>query len=98
MTPRPDDIYTTISKAWQDKNPGAFDQALNDALANGEGFIRITSEGAVHVLRGDIYVPAVPEPYYWGLFSWMWKRLTGWRDQYGRKAQLFWERYTDGID
>ena len=34
---------------------------------------------------------SIPEPYYWGLLSWMWKRLTGWRDSHGRKAQLFWE-------
>ena len=37
------------------------------------------------------WVEAVPLPYYYGLFPWLWKRLTGWRDQYGRKAQLFWE-------
>ena len=35
--------------------------------------------------------PAIPEPYYYGLIPWLWKRLTGWRDEYGRKAQLFWE-------
>lgn len=35
--------------------------------------------------------PAIPAPMYWGLVPWLWKRLTGWRDQYGRKAQLFWE-------
>jgi hypothetical protein len=40
---------------------------------------------------------AIPLPYYYGLFPWIWKRLTGWRDEYGRKAQLlnpfevFWE-------
>lgn len=34
---------------------------------------------------------AVPEPFYWGLLPWLWKRMTGWRDQYGRKAALFWE-------
>ena len=36
---------------------------------------------------------AIPLPYYYSLFPWMWKRLTGWRDAYGRKAQLFapWE-------
>lgn len=31
---------------------------------------------------------AVPEPFYWSLFPWIWKRLTGYRDAYGRKAQL----------
>lgn len=37
--------------------------------------------------------PAIPLPFYWGLLPWLWKRLTGWRDEYGRKAQLFlpWE-------
>lgn len=29
-----------------------------------------------------------PEPFYYGLVPWLWKRLTGWRDPYGRKAQL----------
>jgi hypothetical protein len=37
------------------------------------------------------WVEAVPLPYYYGLFPWLWKRLTGWRDKYGRKAQAFWE-------
>lgn len=32
--------------------------------------------------------PAIPEPYYWGLVPFLWKRLTGWRDEYGRKAQF----------
>lgn len=30
---------------------------------------------------------AVPEPYYYGLLQFLWKRVTGWRDGYGRKAQ-----------
>ena len=34
---------------------------------------------------------AIPMPFYYGLFPWLWKRLTGWRDEYGRKAQLYWE-------
>lgn len=34
----------------------------------------------------------VPEPFYWGFFPWVWKRITGYRDNYGRKAQLFWEK------
>ncbi len=37
-------------------------------------------------------VPAVPLPFSYGLFPWLWKRLTGWRDQYGRKAHLGWGR------
>lgn len=32
--------------------------------------------------------PAIPEPFYWGLIPWVWKRLTGWRDRHGRKAYL----------
>lgn len=37
--------------------------------------------------------PAVPEPYYFGFFPWVWRRLTGWRDGYGRRAALWkpWE-------
>lgn len=37
--------------------------------------------------------PAIPLPYYYTFLPWAWKRLTGWRDAYGRKAQLFlpWE-------
>ena len=36
---------------------------------------------------------AIPEPFSYGLFPWLWRRLTGWRDAYGRKAVLFkpWE-------
>jgi hypothetical protein len=34
------------------------------------------------------WVESVPSPFYWGLFPWIWKRLTGYRDAYGRKAQL----------
>jgi len=37
--------------------------------------------------------PAIPLPFYYGLFPWLWLRITGWRDEYGRPAQLFlpWE-------
>ena len=31
---------------------------------------------------------AIPLPYYYGLMPFLWKRLTGWRDNYGRKAQF----------
>lgn len=39
------------------------------------------------------WYPALPEPFYWGLVPWVWLRLKGYRDQYGRKAQLMlpWE-------
>lgn len=32
---------------------------------------------------------AIPSPYYHGIFRWLWLRLTGYRDAYGRKAQVF---------
>jgi hypothetical protein len=37
--------------------------------------------------------PAIPMPYSYRLLPWLWKRLTGWRDAYGRKADLWkpWE-------
>ncbi|NNH59462.1 hypothetical protein HLI01_22260 [Rhizobium laguerreae] len=37
--------------------------------------------------------PAIPCPYYHALLPWLWLRLTGYRDAYGRPAQLFlpWE-------
>lgn len=36
---------------------------------------------------------AIPLPFYYGLIPWLWLRLTGWRDEYGRKAALLkpWE-------
>ena len=30
----------------------------------------------------------LPLPFSYGLIPWLWKRLTGWRDEYGRKAQF----------
>lgn len=32
---------------------------------------------------------AVPLPFSFGLLPWIWLRLTGYRDPFGRKAQLF---------
>ncbi|NTG01868.1 hypothetical protein G6L30_17265 [Agrobacterium rhizogenes] len=32
--------------------------------------------------------PAIPLPYYHGPLKWLWLRLTGYRDAYGRKAAL----------
>lgn len=34
------------------------------------------------------WVPATPVPFYWGALPWLWKHLTGWRDEYGRPAQF----------
>ena len=36
----------------------------------------------------DEWKEVIPLPYYYGLFPWLYRRLTGWRDNYGRKAQL----------
>lgn len=33
---------------------------------------------------------AIPLPMYYGLLPWLFLLLIGWRDEYGRKAQLFW--------
>lgn len=33
---------------------------------------------------------AIPEPFHYGLIPWVLKRLTGWRDAYGRKAHVMW--------
>jgi hypothetical protein len=30
----------------------------------------------------------IPEPYYHGFISYIYKRCTGWRDEYGRKAMF----------
>lgn len=35
-----------------------------------------------------VYRPAIPEPFYFGLVPWLWRRLTGWRDEYGRPAHF----------
>lgn len=29
-----------------------------------------------------------PDPFYYGLIPYLWKRLIGWRDEYGRKAKF----------
>ena len=29
-----------------------------------------------------------PEPYYFGLIQFLWRRATGWEDEYGRKAKF----------
>lgn len=49
--------------------------------------------GVLRSKDGIHWEPAIPEPFSYGLFPWLWRRLTGWRDEYGRKADLFkpWE-------
>lgn len=42
-----------------------------------------------HQTETGEWVPAIPLPYPHGLIPWLWKRLTGWRDEYGRKAHLW---------
>lgn len=67
-----------------------FNAAMDDAAHSGTGFVRIVGpESVVHIKRGEVYLCAIPEPYYYSLPVWIWKRLTRWRDAYGRKAQLF---------
>jgi len=34
------------------------------------------------------WVDVIPLPFYWGLFPFIYKRITGWRDEYGRKAMF----------
>lgn len=36
-----------------------------------------------------VWADAIPEPYYHAPLKWLWLRLTGYRDVYGRKAQIF---------
>lgn len=38
----------------------------------------------------QLWEQAVPEPFHYGLFPWLWRRLTGWRDEYGRLPALMW--------
>lgn len=50
--------------------------------------IRFTESGVSQMNEHGEYVPAIPEPFYYGLFPWIYRRLTGYRDEYGRKAQF----------
>jgi len=36
----------------------------------------------------DAWLPALPNPYYHRLLPFLWKRLTGWEDEYGRPAHF----------
>jgi len=77
------DVY----KWWE----GLAKPALERAKAKGFDF-RGTANFEVMSWDDDLkmWVESIPEPYYWGLFPWIWKRLTGYRDSYGRKAQVMW--------
>ena len=46
------------------------------------------TDGVWQQLPDGTYAPAVSEPFYWGLFPWLRRRLIGWRDHEGRKAQF----------
>ena len=46
------------------------------------------TDGDWRQLPNGNYVPAIPEPFYWGLFPWLRRRLTGYRDAENRKAQF----------
>jgi hypothetical protein len=50
--------------------------------------IRVSDTGVYTQNERGEYVPAIPEPFYWGLLPWIKLRLTGYRDEYGRKAQF----------
>lgn len=39
---------------------------------------------------------AIPAPYPWPFHTWLWLRLIGWRDQYGRKASRSSKEAHDG--
>ena len=51
------------------------------------GWQRVESNTTYNVKTGQ-WEPVLPEPYYYGLLSFLWKRVTGWTDEYGRKAQV----------
>lgn len=53
----------------------------------------MTSETMSFNPKTGAWEEAIPLPYYWGLFPWIWLRVTGYRDSYGRRAQLIlpWE-------
>ena len=39
------------------------------------------------------WLEAIPSPFYYGLIPFLWLRLTGYKDNYGRKAQFIgWEK------
>lgn len=38
--------------------------------------------------NGEKWGAAIPEPYYYGLLSFLYKRVTFWRDSHGRKSQF----------
>jgi len=63
-------------------------------FAEGEGgkMIRWSSDGTVKQFNTETgqWEEAIPLPYYHGLLPWLWLRLTGYRDAYGRKAQVMW--------
>jgi hypothetical protein len=39
-----------------------------------------------------------PAPFYYGFLPWLWLRLTGWRDENGRRAQCVHFNEKEGKD
>ena len=48
-----------------------------------------TNETMVEI--DGIWVPSLPVPYPHKPIAGLWRRLTGWRDQYGRPATIMWK-------
>lgn len=55
--------------------------------------VRPTEGGDFRENEAGEWEQAIPMQYSYRLLPWLWKRLTGWRDAYGRKADLWkpWE-------
>jgi hypothetical protein len=47
----------------------------------------MNENGAYNSFTG-LWEEAIPLPFSYGLIPWIWLRMVGYRDEYGRKAQL----------
>lgn len=53
-----------------------------------------TKTEAFNELTGK-WETAMPESYYYGLLPFLWRRLTGYKDKYGRKAHFIgWSEFS----